>query len=166
MKRITSQWRSFKSGMPFWRAISSARSSVHCSGFWKKPSASTSIVAPRSVCADISGLLLGQCGGWFVVCGGEPLAGEGQARRDAREVATREQQVPVDPPERELAEVVEPGLPQQRQRPEDEGEPAGHRLDRVVEVDQQRLGEAGFDETVRVPVEAGIEGPACEEALD
>src|SRR5215831_253137 len=139
MKRMTIQWRSFRSGIPLWRAISSARSSLHCSGFCRKPSASTSIEAPRIICAGMSGLLLGQRGGWLG-CGGcrvgcEPFAREGHARRDPRKAVSREHQVPVDPPERELAEVVEPGLLQQRQRPENEGEPAGHRLDGVVEVD-------------------------------
>ena len=64
--------------------------------------------------------------------------------------------MPVDPLERELAEVVEPRLAQQRQ-PERGGEVAGQRLGLVVEVDQQRLVEAGLDEAVGVPVVAGVE---------
>ena len=61
--------------------------------------------------------------------------------------------------------MVEPRLAQQRQA--DRGrEVAGQRLGVVVEVDQQRLVEAGLDEAVGVPVVAGLELLAGEVAGD
>ena len=52
--------------------------------------------------------------------------------------------------------MVEPRLLQQRQ-PDLRRVVAGQRLGVVVEVDEQRLVEAGLDEAVGVPVEAGLE---------
>ena len=59
--------------------------------------------------------------------------------------------------------MVEPRLLQQRQ-PDPGRIVAGKRLGVVVEVDEQRLVEAGLDEAVRVAVEAGVERLAVEEA--
>ena len=61
--------------------------------------------------------------------------------------------------------MVEPRLAQQRQA-ERGREVAGQRLGLVVEVDQQRLVEAGLDEAVGVAVVAGVELLAGEVAGD
>src|SRR5690242_21400792 len=81
---------------------------------------------------------------------------------DAREVAPGEQAVPVDPLEQKLPGMVDARLTQQRQR----AEPAGNRLDLVVEVDQQCLAAARLDEAVRVPVVTGLELVAGDEVRD
>jgi hypothetical protein len=73
--------------------------------------------------------------------------------------------VPVEPLERELAEVVEPGLSQQRQA-DAGGEATRDGLGVVVEVDQQRFAEAALDETVRVAVESGAQRLARQDADD
>ena len=88
--------------------------------------------------------------------GGVLLAGARHGRADAGDLASRQERVPVDPLERELAEVVEPRLAQQRQ-PEHGWEVAGQRLGLVVEVDQERFVEAGLDEAVGVPVVNGVQ---------
>ena len=76
-----------------------------------------------------------------------------------------QEHVPVEPLEGELPEVVEAGLAQQRQA-DAAGEPPRDRLGVVVEVDQQRLAEAAFDEAVGMAVEAGAQRLAAEEAGD
>src|SRR5918995_3767822 len=159
MKRTTSQCRSLSSGMPFARAIASAIVSFHCSGSTRKPSASMStgasairvmvIVGPP--CSGVDGFAL--------------LAGCGHGRPDARDLAARQECMPVDPLEGELAEVVEPRLAQERQ-PEGGGEVARQRFGLVVEVDQQCLVEAGLDEAVGVAVVAALELPVGEVAGD
>ena len=65
--------------------------------------------------------------------------------------------MPVDRLEEQLAEMVEVRLAEQRQRPDHGREAAGQWLGVVVEVDQQRLVEAGFDEAVGMPVVPGHE---------
>ena len=93
------------------------------------------------------------------------LPAVGHGRADAGDVAAGQQAVPVEPLEHQLAEVVEPRLLEQRQA--DAGRVvARQRLGVVVEVDQQRLVEAGLDEAVGVPVEAGVERLAGQEAAD
>src|SRR6266496_2220550 len=115
--------------MPFSVAIASAICWFHCSGLVRKPSGSTSTGASAIRVMVIVGLL---CSG---VDGGLLLAGGRHRRSDAGDLAAGQERVPVDPLEGELAEVVEPGLAQQRQ-PERAGEVAGEGLGLVVEVDQ------------------------------
>ena len=93
------------------------------------------------------------------------LPAVGMVGADAGDVAAGQQAVPVEPLEHQLAEVVEPRLLQQRQ-PDRAREVPGERLGVVVEVDEQRLVEAGLDEAVGVAVEAGVERLAGEEAAD
>src|SRR6266545_4406127 len=133
MKRTTSQWRGVSSGMPFSRAICSASVSSHCFASTRKPSASTA--------------------GAIVVM--DPPFGN-------RQRPSGQQRVPVEPFETELAEVVQPRLGEQRQRPE----AARLRLDVVVEVDQQRLLEPGLDEAARSSVELADQLLAFEETRD
>src|SRR5581483_2885200 len=128
MKRTTSQWRSVSSGMPLPAAIASAICSFHCSASVRNPSASTSTGA-----SAIRGVVM-SC--LLSAVNGDPL---------------------LDPLEGELAEVIQARLAQQGKRAESGREPAGQRLGLVVEVDQQRLVEAGFDEAVRMPVERCLE---------
>src|SRR5215472_15975239 len=70
----------------------------------------------------------------------------------AGNVPARQQHVPVELLESELAEVVEAGLLQQRQA-DGPREPPGDRLGLVVVVDEERLAEAALDEAVGVAVE-------------
>src|SRR5579872_462641 len=74
----------------------------------------------------------------------------------------RKQRVPVEPLEPELTHVVQTRLAQKRQR----AEASGMRLELVVEVDQQRLVEARFDEAGRPAVVARFELVAGEKARD
>src|SRR5581483_512495 len=159
MKRTTSQWRSVSSGMPLPAAIASAICSFHCSASVRNPSASTSTGASAIRGVVMSCLL-------SAVNGDPLLAGRGHRRSDAGDVAAAEEGVPVDPLEGELAEVIQARLAQQGKRAESGREPAGQRLGLVVEVDQQRLVEAGFDEAVRMPVERCLERLAEKEAGD
>src|SRR5512132_2002898 len=103
MKNTTSQWRSVSSGTPFSSAIASAIVSFHCSGFVMKPSPSTSTGASAISVMVISFLLSGGGGGRCAF-----LAASRHRRADARDIASGQQGVPVDPLEQELAEVVEP----------------------------------------------------------
>src|SRR5690606_32662175 len=67
------------------------------------------------------------------------FAGHGHVRRE-RDGTTGQQDVPVDPAEGQLAEVVGPGLLEQSHRPDHRHRvPPGQRLGVVVEVDEQRL---------------------------
>ena len=84
------------------------------------------------------------------------LARSGHGRADAGDVTAGQQAVPVEPLEHELAEVVETRLLEQWQS-QPSRVVAGQRLGVVVEVDEQRLVEAGLDEAVGVAVEAGFE---------
>src|SRR6266545_5306341 len=145
MNLTTSQWRSLSSGMPFSRAIRSFHSCVSV----RKPSASMSTLVSAIIVAVISSSLARVGRDMF-------LAGGWHRGSEAGDFPPRQQCVPVDPLEQQLAEVVEPRLAQQRQ-PECGGEVAGERLGLVVEVDQQRLMEAGLDEAVGVAVVAGVE---------
>src|SRR6266705_896544 len=150
MKRTTSQWRSVSSAMPFSAAIAAAICSFHCSGCVKKPSASTSTGA-SAIRVIVMSLLLSSGVGR-----GHSLAGSRHRRAKARKIAPRQECVPVDRLEQQLAEVIEPGFAEQRQ-PDRGREVTGQRLGLVVEVDQQRFVEAGLDEAVGMPVEAGLE---------
>jgi hypothetical protein len=67
---------------------------------------------------------------------GRVLARGRHRRADSRDLPSRQKRVPVDPLERELPEMVEPGLAEQRQA-ERGREVARERLGVVVEVDQQ-----------------------------
>src|SRR6266496_5659344 len=145
MNLTTSQWRSLSSAMPFSRAICSASRSFHCCGSVRKPSASTSTLVSAIMVAVILSSLA-------CVGGDALLAGGWHRRAEAGDLPPRQQRVPVDPLEHQFAEVVEPGLAQQRQR----AEVAGQRLGLVVEVDQQRLVETGLDEAVGVAVVARV----------
>src|SRR6266487_5108703 len=136
MNLTTSQWRSVSAAMPFSRAICSASRSFHCCGSVRKPSASTSTLVSAIIVAVISSSLAR-------VGRDRLLAGGGHRRADAGQLAPGQERVPVDPLERELAQVVEPRLAQQRQ-PEHGWKVAGQRLGLVIEVDQQRLVEAGL----------------------
>src|SRR6266487_1572180 len=111
MNLTTSQWRSLSSGMPFSRAICAASRSFHCCGSVRKPSASTSTLVSAIIVAVISSSLARV--GWDVF-----LAGRWHRRAEAGDLPPRQQRVPVDPLEQQLAEVVEARLAQQRQRPE------------------------------------------------
>src|SRR5579864_5068866 len=158
MKRMTFQCASVSSSMPSRRARSGAISSVHCSGWTKKPSSLSSTTEVAMVNVDTSDLLVG----WA----GDPrLAGRGHRRADPRDVTAGQEAVPVEPLEHQLAEVVERGLLEQRETGGDR-EVAGKRLCVVVEVDEQGFVEAGLDEAVGVPVEAGLERLVGEEVAD
>src|SRR5690242_2915950 len=99
-----------------------------------KPSSSTWTSWPSIVVTDMSRLL---------------LAGHRQVGRE-RHGAPREQDVPVDPPERELPEVVDSGLLEQAERADHrERVLAGQRLDVVAEVDEHGPVVARLDEAVR-----------------
>src|SRR3990172_2605190 len=159
MNLTTSQCRSVSSGMPLSRAISSAICSFHWSGWVKNPSASTSTVV-----SAISSVVIGSSSGrgrWDVL-----LARERHRRAETRNLPPRQQHVPVHPLEHELAEVIETGLPQQRQGPGGCREAARKRLDVVVEVDEQGLVEARLDEAIRMAVVARIELLPFEEPDD
>src|SRR6266571_3915409 len=108
MNLTTSQWRSVSSGTPFSRAICSASCSFHCSGLVRKPSLSTSTLVSAIRVAVISSSLAR-------VRVNVLLAGAWHCRPQAGDLASREQCVPVDPLEHQLAEVVEPRLAQERQ---------------------------------------------------
>src|SRR6266566_8760148 len=120
MNLTTGQCRSLSSGMPFSAAIDWAICSFHCSGFVMKPSASTSTGASAIRVVVISSSLLGVNGEVF-------LAGGRHCRPDAWDLAAGQERVPVNPLERELAEVVEPRFAQEWQ-PERSREVTGQRL--------------------------------------
>src|SRR6266540_1527614 len=157
MKRTTCQWRGVSSAMPASSAMPSAISSFHCSGCVRKPSASTS-TALSAISTVISSS--------FSYSRRDSLARGRHLRPDERQLPPRQQHVPVEPLEHELAEMVEPRLPQQRERAGRRRESSRPRLLVVVEVDQERLLEPGLDEAVGVPVEARDQVASGEEALD
>ena len=130
--------------------------SVHCSGSVKKPSSLRSTAVPAMVVVDMVSPPW-----WPGVC----LPAVGMVGAEAGEVAAGQQAVPVDGLEQQLAEVVEPGLLEQRQ-PDRGRVVAGERFGVVVEVDEQGLVEPGLDEAVGVPVEPGLERLAGEEPRD
>src|SRR6266849_10328429 len=103
MKRTTSQWRSVSSAIPFSAAMAAAICSFHCSGFVKKPSASTSTGASAIKVLVIVLLLCSR------VNGRHSLAGGRHRRAEPRKIAARQYCVPVDRFEQQLAQVVEPG---------------------------------------------------------
>src|SRR5512134_2031698 len=135
MKRTTSQWRSVSSGMSLARAIDSAIDSFHCSGWSRNPSWSTSIGASAISVVVIAVPPSSGIDGFALLARGR------HRRSDSRDLAAREQRVPVGPLEHELPEVVQPRLAQEREA-ERGREVAGQRLGLVVEVDQQCLVEA------------------------
>src|SRR5262245_53420779 len=108
MKCTTSQCRSVSSGTPFASAIASAICEFHSCGSVRKPSASTSTgesaISVAVILSPFSGV--SRCAS---LSAGRHLA------PDARDLPAGEQGVPVDPLEGELAEVVQPGLAQERQ---------------------------------------------------
>ncbi len=134
--------------MPASFAISTPIASLHCSGRTKK-----SLVVEVDLGAG-DRLRAHDASSSFARMA---LAGHAHLRCDAGNVPAGEQRVPVQPLEHQLPEVVQPRLLQQRHRPCTSGEVAGKRLGVVVEVDQQRLVEAGLDEAVRVSVVGGVE---------
>ena len=94
--------------MPFSAAIAWAIGSFHCSGFGEE---ALGVDVDRGVGDQGHGHLVLLSG-----VGGDALLAGGRHRRpDAGDVAAGQERVPVDPLERELAEVVEPRLAQQRQ---------------------------------------------------
>src|SRR6187200_1519778 len=129
------------SSRPMALASWGASASSHWEGWVRKPSSLTSTSWPAMVVVLMvraSPLVL------LGVFAGHRHAG---GKRDG---AAREQGVPVDVPERELADVVGVRLPQQLHRADlPEWEVAGQRLGLVVEVEQQGLLVAGLDEAVR-----------------
>src|SRR3954471_24914034 len=111
--------------MPIRAASSSARSGSHSSYAVRKPSSSTWISRPPMVVTGMAASLL---------FSGYVLAGHRHVRRQ-RDRAARQQKVPVHPPERELAPVVDGGLAQEPERPGDRNRvSARQRLGVVVEV--------------------------------
>src|SRR5215472_5197766 len=98
-------------------------------------------------------------------CCRQVFARAGHARAQAGDVVAREQNVPVELLEPELAEMVQPGLFQQWQAGR-AGEPAGDRLGVVVVVDEERLAGPAFDEAVGVAVKARAERLPGEEAAN
>src|SRR5438876_12069976 len=109
MKLTTSQWRAVNTGMRISCAISCAIWSFHCCGSVRKPSASTSTLVSAIIVAVISFSLARVDWNLFLA--------EGWHRRaEAGDLPPGQQRVPVDPLEHQLAQVVEPGLAQQRQR--------------------------------------------------
>src|SRR5438874_12850787 len=128
MNSTTSRWRGESSAMPLSRAIAAAISSFHWSACVRNPSASTS--TGRSA---ISAVVISSSSSGGV---GKSLAGRRHRRAESRELAPREQRVPVDRLEEQLPEVVEPRLAQERQRSRGGREAARERLGVVVEVDQ------------------------------
>ena len=99
--------------------------------------------------------------------GARPCGAGVKRRADAGYVVPRQQHVPVERLERELGQVVQSRLGQQRKRAEVRlGVAAGQRLGLVVEVDQQRLVKARLDEAVRMTVVEAGQFVACEESLD
>src|SRR5579859_1308441 len=144
MNVMTCQCCAVSSPTPASLAICGAISSVHCAGSSRNPSSLTVTSWPAYVLVGISVPL--PC---------DVLAGDRHPARHARYLPAGQQDVPVEPAEGELAEVVEPGLTQQRQ-PDPAREPARQRLGVVVEVDEQRLAEAALDEAVRVAVEDSV----------
>src|SRR6266516_4689654 len=105
MNLTTSQCRSLNAGMPFSLAICSASCSFHCCGSVRKPSASTSTLVSAIIVVVISSSLARVGRGVF-------YAGGRHRRAEAGDRAPRQQCVPVDPLEHQLAEAVEPGLAQ------------------------------------------------------
>src|SRR5215472_10897523 len=97
--------------------------------------------------------------------GRDAFARARHAGAEAGNVPAGQQYVPVELLEAELAEMVQPGLFQQRQTGPAR-EPAGNRLGVVVVVDEQRLAVPAFDEAVGVAIEAGTQRPPVEEAAD
>src|SRR6266545_5306768 len=158
MNLTTSQCRSVSSGTPLSWAIASAIESFHCSALVMKPSASMSTGASAINVVVIVFSSLG-------VDWGALLAGGRHRGSDPGDLAAGQQGVPVEPLKHQLAEVIQARLAQKGQA-DSRGKVARQRLDVVVEVDQQRLVEAGLDEAVRVTVVARVELLAGEEARD
>src|SRR5450759_5827826 len=148
--------------MPICFASSAPSASSHSSYTVRKPSSSTWISRSRSVVTGISLPFCVDAGvewcGWSGAGGGR-CAARGRSGvlrrylplhrhvRGDRQVAAAEQDVPVHPAERELAQVVQPALLEQRHRTDDsERALAGERLRLVVEVDQHALAAARLDE--------------------
>src|SRR5579862_5845359 len=90
------------------------------------------------------------------------LAARRHRRAKRGHVEPWEQYVPVKRLERELAEVVEPRLFEERES-HGSGKVPGDGLGVVVEVDQQRASVTSLDEAVRVAVEARAQGLAAEQ---
>ncbi len=98
-------------------------------------------------------------------CGWDLLAVLWHVGGQAGDVAAWQQHVPVELLERELAEMVQAGLFQQRQADWPRESP-GHRFGVVVVVDEERLAEPAFDEAVGVAVEVRAQRLPGEEAAD
>ena len=108
MNLTTSQCRSVSSGMPFSRGDRLGDLLVPLLG-----------VGEEALGVDVDRGVGDQGHGHLVLLSGVDgcvlLAGGRHRRADAGDLASGQQRVPVDPLERELAEVVEPRLAQQRQ---------------------------------------------------
>src|SRR3954469_13718843 len=123
-----------------------ARSSLHSSYSVRKPSSSTWISRPAIV---VTGMALPFCIALF----GPVFSGHRHENR-AWDGASGKQDVPVDPPERELAPVIDVRLLEKAERANSgHGVLARKRFGFVVEVDQNFFSATGFDEAVCVPVE-------------
>src|SRR4249919_2282413 len=93
-------------------AISTAISGVQTAGSSRNPSESTLTTVSAMVAVGISSLR------WW--CGGldRVLAGHRHLAGNARDVAAGQQQVPIEPLEHQLADVVQVRLLEQRERSE------------------------------------------------
>src|SRR5438067_937839 len=104
MNRITCQCALVSSSIPSRRANSGAIASVHCSGWTKNPSLLSSTAVASNVVVDMS----------LLSDGNRLLAARGHHGPDPGDVPARQQSVPIDGLEQQLAEVVEPRLFEQR----------------------------------------------------
>src|ERR1019366_5786691 len=134
--------------MPSCAASAGTMASLHCDGSRKKPSllraTSTSSMVATAMCVPSR-----RPSGDLVFAGGRHV------RCDAGDGVTRQQRVPVEPLEHQLAEVVEVRFLQERQA--DPGRKVtGQRFGVVVKVDEHCLAKAGLDEAVGVAVVARI----------
>src|SRR4051794_37345301 len=113
MKWMTSQCRSVSSSMPSARASSTAIVSFQSCGFSKKPSSLMATVVPSRVAV---GMVFAPRCSVSVGCDRVPqvLARDRHVGRDAGDVTAWEQDVPVEPLEHQLAEVVEARLLEER----------------------------------------------------
>src|ERR1022692_844331 len=144
--------------MPSCSASAGTMASLHCDGSKKKPSSlratSTSSMVATAICVPSM-----RPSGDLVFAGGRHV------RCDAGDGVTRQQRVPVEPLEHQLAQVVQVRFLQQRQA-NPGGKVTGQRLGVVVEVDEHRFSESGLDEAVGVAVVAGVERLTVEESAD
>src|SRR4249920_1819182 len=137
MNRTTSQWRSVSTGIPLARAIWPAIRSFHCPGSVTKPSASSSTLVSAITAVVISSSSWRRHGSVL-------LARGRHLRPEPGNLPPLQEDMPVDPLEHQLAQVVESRLAQERKRSDRSREAPRKGFGVVVEVDQQSLVEAGL----------------------